>query len=102
MNNVIGHFSAYNGWHYSRPWVCRMASDESHDFSARVGIYTAMKAILSFSILLRVRSTVTGRKITRGIIPRFAMQFGMVRNSCAVIDWAGLSAKRRMRYNYRR
>lgn len=40
-NAVIEHFYSYNERRYSTPWVCCMNEDGSHDFSKKVGTYTA-------------------------------------------------------------
>lgn len=40
-NVVVEHFESYNARRYSTPWVCKMNETGRHDFSERVGCYTA-------------------------------------------------------------
>lgn len=39
-NQIISSFESYNHRRYSMPWVCKMTSNGSYDFSERVGTYT--------------------------------------------------------------
>lgn len=40
-NVVIGHFYDYNARRYSLPWVCLIDEQGKHDFSQKVGAYSA-------------------------------------------------------------